>query len=261
MEGQFIWYELMTTDTGAAARFYSDVIGWQAKQAENTTADGRPYTLFSIPGYEMGSAGMMALTPEMTAGGARPAWMGYVAVDDVDAKAEAFAREGGAVHMPPTDIPGIGRFAVVADPHGAVIYIFKPIMPEGPLPEMPKARQQGTVGWNELYAGDGQEAFEFHSKMFGWTKDQAMDMGPMGVYLLFAHDGQAIGGMMTKRPETPSPRWNYVFSVDALDAAAEKVTANGGTIVAGPMEVPGGDWVAQCLDPQGAAFGLVAPKR
>jgi predicted enzyme related to lactoylglutathione lyase len=209
----------------------------------------------------MGSAGMMALTPEMTEGGARPAWMGYVAVDDVDAKAAEFEKNGGSIHMPPTDIPGIGRFAFVADPQGAMIYVFKPIMPDGPLPDMPKPREQGTVGWHELYAGDGAEAFEFYAKMFGWTKDQAMDMGPMGIYQLFANGGEAIGGMMTKHPDTPSPRWNFVFSVDALDSAVDRVTSNGGTIAAGPMEVPGDEWAAQCLDPQGAAFGLVAPKR
>jgi len=260
MEGSFVWYELMTENTEEASRFYTDVIGWQAKPMGQTPTGG-DYTTFSIPGYEMPTAGMLGLTQDMRDGGARPAWFGYVAVDDVDAKAALFAENGGTVHIPGTDIPDIGRFAMVADPHGAVIYLFKPNMPEGPLPDMPKEAEQGTVGWTELYAGDGPEAFEFYAKMFGWSKGEAMDMGEMGVYQLFAHNGKDIGGMMTKTSDMPMPAWGYYFCVDSLDAAADRVTTGGGAILNGPMEVPGGAWIVQCMDPEGAAFSLVAPKR
>ncbi|MDI6838344.1 MAG: VOC family protein, partial [Rhizobiaceae bacterium] len=129
MQGKFVWYELMTNDVPAAAAFYRDVIGWEAKAFDGATAQGSAYTVFNIPGREMGSAGLMAITPEMAQNGAMPQWYGYVAVDDVDAKAREFAENGGRVLMPGTDIPGIGRFAVVADPHGAVLDVFKPNMP------------------------------------------------------------------------------------------------------------------------------------
>lgn len=260
-EGQFIWYELVTPNMAAAAQFYNKVVGWNHAAADNMTASGDAYMLFKIPGHDMGVAGMMALKPEMVSGGVKPAWIGYVNVDDVDAKAKAFKENGGAVHMPPTDIPGIGRFAVVADLHGAILYLFKPQMPEGPLPEMPKPGTPGTVGWNELYAGEGVDAFNFYSKMFGWQKSRAMDMGPMGVYQIFGLEGRDIGGMMTKMETMPVPFWNYYFTVEALDPAIAILKAQGGTVINGPHEVPGGAWIVQALDPQGAMFSLTAAKR
>ncbi len=259
--GDFIWYELVTTDTDAASDFYNAVVGWDCRDAGGATAGGAPYFIFNIPGFEMGAAGLMKLTPDMLAGGARPGWIGYVFVADVDAKANEFAENGGAIHRGPTDIPNIGRFAVVADPQGAVIYLFKPKMPEGPMPKMPIPGAPGTVGWNELYAGNGEEAFDFYSKMFGWKKSQGMDMGAMGVYQLFSNGGPDLGGIMTKTPEMPVPFWNYYFVVEAMDSALETAKAKGATVINGPMEVPGGAWVASAIDPQGAMFSLTAQKR
>lgn len=260
-EGNFIWHELMTTDPAAAAQFYSAVVGWKAETADNSTAGGMDYTLFKIAGYDMGSAGMMALTPEMRAGGARPAWMGYVCVDDVDLKTRAVSARGGAVHMQPTDIPGIGRFSVVADPNGATFYLFKPIPLEGGMPAMPEPGSRGTFGWNELYAGNLDEAFDFYSGLFGWTKSMAVPMGEMGVYQLFANEGRDLGGMMKKPDATPVPFWNFYITVDAIDAAIERVRANGGTIINGPHPVPGDAWIVEGMDPQGAMFSLTAGKR
>lgn len=261
MQGSFIWYELMTTDTAAASKFYGDVVGWQTREFAHMTAQGDPYSVFHIPGYEMGSAGVMKITAEMAKNGVKPEWCGYVGVDDVDAKAAEFLAHGGAVHVPPTDIPTIGRFAVVADPHGAYLNLFKPNMPDGPLPPEPEANTPGTFGWRELMAGNGEEAFAFYAKMFGWQKDTAMDMGPMGVYQLFGQGGDAIGGMMTKPADVPMPFWGYYINVEAIDAAVERVKAGGGQVINGPMEVPGSAWIIQCLDPQGAYFALVSMKR
>jgi hypothetical protein len=184
--------------------------------------------------------------------------MGYVGVDDVDAGAAQAKDLGGTVHHAPGDIPGVGRFAVIADPQGAVITLFKGMGEAAPAPAI---GTPGTVGWNELYAGEWQAAFAFYEKMFGWTKDQALDMGPMGTYQLFAAGGPAIGGMMTKPPMIPFPYWGYYFNVPAIDAAVARVTGGGGQILNGPMQVPGGQWIVQCMDPQGAAFALVAMQR
>lgn len=258
MQGNFIWHELTTSDPAAAAKFYTEVIGWQAK---DSGVPGVDYTLFQVPGFDMGVAGMMALTQEACDGHISPHWSGYVAVDDVDAKAREFAENGGKILAGPADIPSIGRFAVVSDLHGAAISLFKPVMPEGPLPPMPEAGTPGTFGWNELYADDGKEAFAFYSKRFGWQPDMAVDMGPMGSYQTFRLDGPLIGGMMTRKPDMPVPFWSYYVNVEAIDAAADRVKAAGGQVVNGPMEVPGGLWVVNCFDPQGAKFSLVAPKR
>ena len=252
--GHFVWYDVMTSDTKAAQSFYCSVIGWEAKDSGMTD---RAYTLFSAGPVTVG--GLMPIPDEARAMGARPGWTGYIAVDDVDAYAARVKAAGGAVHRAPDDIPGVGRFAVVADPHGAVFILFKGASDEGPPAAVPGT--PGHVGWHELHAGDGEKAFAFYSGLFGWSKSEAMPMGEMGVYQIFAINGAQAGGMMTKMPQTPAPFWLYYFIVDAIDAAAARVKTAGGQILHGPMEVPGGRWVVQCLDPQGAIFAMVAPKR
>src|SRR5205085_9119861 len=102
--------------------------------------------------------------------------------------------------------------------------------------------------------------FAFYSKLFGWTKADAIDMGPMGTYQLFSTGNGPVGGMMTKTPQTPAPFWLYYFNVSGIDAARERVKTAGGKVINGPMEVPGGSWILQGLDPQGAMFALVGPK-
>lgn len=253
MHGKFVWYELMTTDMAAAEKFYTDVVGWNASDAGMA---GISYTLFNVGERQV--AGLMTMPESALEMKVPPAWLGYVGVDDVDETATRIAAKGGKVHRAPDDIPGIGRFAIVTDPHGAVFAIFKGI---GDPPPAADPMSAGSVGWHELAAGDLDTAFPFYADLFGWTKDQGMDMGDMGTYQIFALNGAQIGGMMTKPKEVPSPYWLYYIGVPALDASIERIKAGGGTIVLEPMEVPGGAWIVQALDPQGALFALVAPTR
>lgn len=250
----FIWYELMTTDTAAAEAFYRSVVGWQTKDAG---MPGIAYTLLSAGDVQMG--GVMALPPEALAAGARPGWIGYLGVDDADASAARIRAAGGAVHRAPEDIPGIGRFAVVTDPHGAAFIVMQPFSDE--QPPQPAPGTPGHVGWHELHAGDLDSAWAFYAGQFGWTRDQAIDMGPVGTYQLFATGGPAVGGMMTKTPDTPAPMWLYYFNVDGLDAAVARVVQGGGQVLFGPQQVPGGSWIVQCTDPQGGMFALVGMQR
>ena len=250
----FVWYELMTTDAAAAAAFYEGVLGMSG--ADSGMADMK-YTIVSAGGAPVG--GIMDIPAEAMKMGARPAWMGYVGVADVDAYAAKVKAAGGAVHHAPQDIPGVGRFAVVADPQGAAFMLFRGSSDEAPPNAAPGT--PGHVGWHELHAGDGPAAFAFYSGLFGWTADQAMDMGEMGVYQLFAAGGTAIGGMMTKTSDVPAPNGHYYFNVDAVEPAMERVKKGGGQVLNGPMEVPGPMWIAQCIDPQGAMFAIVGAKK
>jgi predicted enzyme related to lactoylglutathione lyase len=254
MKNPFAWYELMTTDVPAAARFYGAVVGWRAEDSGMTGLD---YILFHS-GDSM-VAGLMAQPEDSKAAGNPPGWLGYVGVGDVDAKTADAKRLGGAVHVEPRDIPGVGRFSVVADPQGAVFALFSGSGEEPPRPDM---MTTGQVGWNELYASDWQAVLPFYEALFGWTKGTSVDMGGMGTYQLVIADGgtEAFGGMFDKPKEVPATFWLYYFAVDAIDPAAERVTANGGRILFGPMEVPGGAFIVQCQDPQGAMFALVGPR-
>jgi predicted enzyme related to lactoylglutathione lyase len=247
MAGQFAWYELLTTDAAAATSFYTNVVGWTAK---DSGMPGVAYTLLQAGEHQV--AGLMAQPPE--AAGTPPGWLGYVGVEDVDASAARATALGGTVHMPPHDIPGVGRFAVVADPQGAAIALFQP---NGAPPPRPPMMSPGTIGWNELMATDMPAVWPFYEGMFGWAKAEAMDMGPMGTYQIFSIDGMNAGGMMTRPEGAPGPYWAYYLSVPDIDAAVARATEGGATILMGPMEVPGGAWVIQGLDPQGAMFALV----
>jgi hypothetical protein len=251
--GAFVWFELLTTDTAASAAFYHKVLGWSERDS------GTPdiaYTLFSANSADV--AGMMTLPNEAAGAGAGPFWTGYIGANDVDATTEQVRARGGAVHRPPADIPGVGRFSIVADPAGATFALFKGAG-DPPAPTAPDA--PGTVGWRELYTNDVETAFAFYANLFGWTKGEAMDMGDMGVYQIFSRDGAMMGGMMRKPPNLPRPCWNFYFNLEAIDAGVDRVTSGGGRLFRGPQQVPGGSWIAQCGDPQGAFFALVAPKR
>jgi uncharacterized protein len=253
--GKFIWYDVMASDPEAAASFYSHVIGWEAQ--EHSMPDNRSYTVFS-KGPAM-VAGLMAIPEPMRAQGARPCWSGYVAVDDVDGDAMRVKAEGGAIRREPEDIPNVGRFAVASDPGGAVFLLFKPNTGEGPMKVAPMT--PGHVGWHELYAGDLDREFAFYSRLFGWTKDRAIDMGAMGTYQTFATGGAPLGGMMKGCPQMPGPCWNYYIAVESVAAAAARATERGGQVLHGPQEVPGGAWIVQARDPQGAVFAMVSAEK
>ncbi|MGC2201662.1 MAG: VOC family protein [Stellaceae bacterium] len=253
-QGRFVWYELMAADSEAAKDFYSKVMGWGTQPGP---VPGMAYTIFTTAGMPVG--GLMAQPEDARKMGAPPSWIGYIAADDVDATVERIKRLGGTVHVPPSDIPNVGRFSVVADPQTAVFALFKsPATCESPDPEpgMP-----GRVGWHELLASDWEKAFGFYSELFGWRKADAHDIGEMGTYQLFSAGGPPIGGMLNKPPMVPVPHWLYYFNVGDIDAAAERVRSGGGQILNGPMQVPGDDWIIQGKDPQGAIFALVGKKR
>jgi predicted enzyme related to lactoylglutathione lyase len=250
---KFVWYELMTTDMAAAEAFYRQAIGWTA---EDAGMPGMSYTIFSAG--ETSVAGLMDLPDMVRQSGGGPTWIGYVGVEDVDAGAAALTKASGAVYRPPSDIPGVGRFAIVGDPQGAVFALFKSV----PGMERPAVAPHtpGHGGWHELHANDHKAVFAFYAKLFGWTKGEALDMGTIGTYQIFAAGESMIGGMMNDVPAPPQSYWLYYFTVDAIDAASKRVQSGGGKVLNGPQEVPGGAWIIQCLDPQGATFALVGPR-
>jgi predicted enzyme related to lactoylglutathione lyase len=251
--GRFIWYELTTTDVAAAAAFYTKVIGWGA---QDVSAPGRPYVLFTA-GKDLVS-GAMELPEDARKTGATPCWVGYVGVDDVDAAADRVKRLGGTLYVPPMEIPDISRFAVFADPQSAALAMSKSLSRDQAQPADTNA--PGRVCWNELFAADWEKAWAFYGAIFNWEKGDA-DVDATGTYQLFCAGGQAIGGMLTKPPTAPAPFWLYYFNVDDIDAAAKRVEAGGGRVLAGPLEMRGGSWVIQCTDPQGAIFALEGTRK
>ncbi|MEP6884601.1 MAG: VOC family protein [Gammaproteobacteria bacterium] len=251
-QSSFVWYELMTIDVAAAKAFYAGVVGWNT---QDVPMPGMTYTLLLAGGAQIG--GLMALPKEARDAGMTPTWAGYIGVGDADEAAAKAQRLGGAILGPPVDISGVGRFATVTDPQGALFNLFRPAV--GGVRVV--SSEPGHVGWHELHTRDWAKAFEFYADMFGWLKGEALDMGPLGTYQIFKIGGLAMGGMFNSPGAQATQFWLYYFNVEDIDAASRRVTDGGGKIAHGPNQVPGGNWILQAVDPQGAAFALLGPRK
>ena len=250
--GSFIWYELITTDTKASGRFYSDVVGWSVGAFGGQYPD---YGIFSAG--ESAVAGMMALPDQAAEGGMRPGWFGYIGVDDVETTIAAITDAGGRVHMPASELPGVGRMAMVADPQGALFYVMRGASDQSSTAFDAGPDAIGRCGWNELATSDLAAGLGFYTGQFGWTKGGSMSMGDRGDYQFIDHAGEPIGAAMTRAPDTAPPMWRFYFRVRDIDAAFRRTTEAGGTIMHGPAAVPGDVHVVIAADPQGAVFALV----
>lgn len=199
--------------------------------------------------------GLMMLPFEARQAGAPPNWIFYGAVPDTDATVRrATAALGAEVVAGVNEVPTVGRFAVLKDPQGAVFAI---LQPAGEVPGHDGEPGQGEFSWHELATTDPSAAWDFYRAIFGWEKTDAIDMGPQGLYQMYGRAGRPLGGIYRKPAEMPGPsNWMCYVRVASADATAETVERLGGKVLNGPMEVPGGDRIAQCLDPQGAAFAV-----
>jgi uncharacterized protein len=259
LQGSWIWYELMTTDPMEAKTFYDAVVGWDIDAA--SMSPDMDYRMINCPDGGM-TGGVFKLNEEMISHGAKPCWLGYIGVDDCDATAKAIESAGGTIVMPAKDVPMAGRIAMVTDCCGAHFFIMTPTPPPGggESTAFSATANNGRCGWNELMAANAENAAAFYSSQFGWGLPDAMDMGEFGKYQFVAHDDVQTGAIMKMMPQDPHPHWNHYFWVPSIEEAAKAITASGCQVINGPMEVPGGDWIVQGIDPQGAFFSLVGGK-
>lgn len=261
--GAFIWYELMTTDPQGAKAFYDSVVGWSI-DAESSVPDGSvDYRMIkrSDGGF---AGGMLAMTEEMVAGGAKPGWFGYIHTPDVDAAVARMTERGGQVFIEPHDMEGVGRIAFLSDPQGMPVYLMNPTPPtDAPdaQSDVFSVEQPQHVRWNELWSADPDATVELYGELFGWSQEGDMDMGPMGKYRFLQANGVGIGALGKAASDGPGPRIRYYIGVEDIDEALDKVRSNGGAVEDGPHEIPGGEFSAHARDPQGASFGLVGPRK
>lgn len=244
------WYELSTTAPDGAQAFYGPLLGWTWTSADMA---GMDYRLASIGGTMV--AGMMKADTGQPTG-----WTIYFAVSSADDTAAKAASLGATVVVPPTDIPNTGRFSILIDPQGAGFGILQPLpMPDGSGGGAFDQQKTGHGNWHELMTSDPKAAQTFYATLFGFTATRSMDMGAMGSYDIFAHNGTDIGGMMGQPPNVPRPMWLPYFGTDSAAAAAATITAHKGNIIHGPAEVPGGAMIVTATDPQGVMFAVVGP--
>jgi predicted enzyme related to lactoylglutathione lyase len=254
MAGSFIWYELMTPDPAGAAAFYGAVAGWTVTAPIPGDEDYR-----MILRSDGGHAGAIKRHDHSPA----PVWLAYLHTKDVDAACKTLEQLGGIVSKQPWTIPGAGRMAVVSDPWGAAFYLMAPTPPPGQPDAVSDvfADKPQHMRWNQHWSPDAKAAATFYGDLVGWRQDGAMPM-PDGRSYLFVHAGDvAIGAMGDMLPEGRGPRWEFILGVDDIDRAVAAAIANGGTVDGKVNQVPGGDWSASVIDPQGARIGLVGPRK
>jgi uncharacterized protein len=251
--GRHVWSELMTTDPKAAEAFYRNVVGWTAAPFGESP---QPYVQFK----RRNGAGVAGLMERPEGMNMPPFWSMYIAAPDLDAAVAHVKRLGGSELSGVINVPTVGRMQMLKDPQGAAFYVIQPEPRDNPPDRDPEV---GEASWLELMTTDAPAAMRFYQQLFGWEPGEAMDMGPAGKYQMFNRGNRVIGGMMNKSPELAQapPFWAIYFRVDDIDAAADRVKSAGGQVINGPMEVPGGDWILNGTDPQGASFALHAKKK
>ncbi len=247
--GMFCWDERAARDVGNTLEFYATLFGWTVEEFD--MGPEGPYRVlkkgkFSVGGFFEMKGPQFENVP--------PHWMGYIEVEDIDATSEKVSSSSGKVLMPPTDIPDIGRFAVVQDPQGAVVSLFKSLDPDEPTPEKPK---YGTICWHELATTDAKAAADFYKELFGWSS-VTQEYGATD-YTVFLIGEVPVAGMlqMTEEWQGAPPHWMTYFSVENCDGAAEKATKLGAKVIVPPRDVPGTGRFATLIDPEGAVFSII----
>jgi hypothetical protein len=250
-QGRIVWHELLTHDKKKALAFYPKLVGWSVTEFPGP----QPYHMWTNNGENLG--GTMQMPADSA--GAPSHWLMYMCTENADETVATATKLGPKVFVKPTDIPTVGRFAVLADPQGAMFATLQPAT-DAYKEDTPPAI--GEFSWHELTTDDWQAAFTFYQTLFGWEAREAMDMGPMGKYQMWSRAGvkHDLGGIMNRTPDMPPSFWNCYIRVPSVDQSAPQVIQSGGQVMKPPMDVPGGDRIAICTDPTGAIFSLHSSK-
>ncbi len=246
--GTFCWVDLATTDVEGARTFYTGLFGWEADDTQGES--GGMYALMQLDGDEV--CAIYELPKERRERGVPPHWLSYVSVEDVDATVSRARELGGEVYVEPSEADAGARLAVVADPAGASLAVWQP----GSWAGAGRVNDVGCMSWNELQTRDPEAAGDFYGGLFGWKPRPIEEDGKV-VYTTIENGDNQNGGFMPMTEEhgdAPS-FWLPYFTVPSRDAAIEKARGLGGTVLAGPLDLPSGK-ISVLGDPQGAAFAV-----
>jgi len=242
--GRFVWHDLISHDRPASVAFFTKLIGWKTRDEDPVSAD---YVHFLNGERDLAGAPKQEPNPQTP-----PHWLAYVTVDDVAASAERVKKLGGQVFMGPMHIERVGTMAVVADPTGGVLSLFRLDASEDP--ETDDRPAVGTFCWNELASTDPAKAAAFYGEVFGWSWDE-MDMGPMGTYRLAKRNGKQVCGLMQTMVPGHSYWLSYIAVAD-VDAKTKEAEGLGAKVVNPPMDIPNVGRFSILQDPAGVHFAL-----
>jgi predicted enzyme related to lactoylglutathione lyase len=249
--GSFCWLELGTTNRDAAKKFYSNLFGWTGEDME--MGPDMAYTIFRLGGKDV--SGAYQLMKEQLDAHVPPHWILYVKVESADASAAKGVQLGATQIVPPSDIPNVGRFALLQDPTGAHINVFQP----GQHPGFQNFGDVGALCWADLNTPDAEKAAKFYGDWFGWT----MQMGKDGYRHIMngTSEHDMIGGIpprMHAPPGTPA-NWMSYFHVKDCKASAAKAGQLGASTLMPPDLMQDVGTISVLADPQGAVFALYQP--
>ncbi len=244
-EGQFVWRELMTKDAERAKGFYGELCGW--KFDSMPMPDGTLYTMAKLGDQPVG--GLLQIGKEM---GDMPShWGSYVSVDDVDAAVARAKASGGKVVLGPEEVPGMVRFACLADPQGVRFWVVRSQNGDHVFERPPV----GSFCWETLSTSDPEAAKTFYGKVLGWTVGPAP--GDQG-FVFKAASGAAACDVQ-KATNMPPGVLTYVV-VDKVAAARTKAEKLGAKVLVPEISVPTVGLISVVADPTGAVIGLFQPE-
>jgi predicted enzyme related to lactoylglutathione lyase len=231
-EGTPCWAELCTPDPDAAAAFYQELFGWQLD-------DG----VFRLGGHAV--AGLRAGPPPA------PAWLTYLATEDLAELGERVTGGGGTVVVAPAEVGDRGRGALFRDSCGAVFGGWQ----RGTLAGAQIAAEPDTVCWSDL-AGEERVAAAFYGTIFGWTVQPGV-LTPEREYRDLAVHGRVVAGLIPLPPERAAEAaWWTTIEVSDRAATVQRCLDLGGRVALGSVNVSVGGY-ARLADPLGAPFGVI----
>ncbi|MCA9690020.1 MAG: VOC family protein [Nannocystaceae bacterium] len=245
-QGHFIWRELMTEDPARAAEFYRALFGWTI--LETHAGPEGVYRMVQHAGRELG--GIVATRPEHDH--PRPHWLSYARVPEVEPICARARKLGGAELIGPTELPGVGRLAVLADPTGAHWAVFA-VSRARPLPERPPP---GVFCWTQLLTPEVARARAFYGELLRWGVEPAPS--PDGLpSVMFRASGKLHAGALQLPPSaTATASWLPYVAVAEITAAERRAQSLGAAILRGATELPGLGAFCVLQDPTGAELAL-----
>jgi predicted enzyme related to lactoylglutathione lyase len=244
--GRFVWHDLMTTDAARSLDFYGQLFPeWAVEDLD--VGEAGTYHMIHVDGLKCG--GIVAIPEDA---GIPSHWIGYVEVEDCDATVERVKEAAGSLVMPAHTAPGVGRFAVVADPVGAMVKPFQ-VEREVTLPTHPTS---GNFVFDECLSNNVPATQRFYQSVFGWSLFET-PMDGMGTYTLFRVGEQDTAGCLAMPPEAEgNPTWLTYLCAEDIDDRAAKAESLGAQTFVAPQDIPGVGRFSVHADSNNAFFAL-----